>query len=268
MSGLNVKRIDVEGDEFNFVPFGDLHLGNVNCDYERIDKVVGIIKKRQYFWLGMGDYGDAIIPNDPRFTLEVLDRKYQTPQDQYKRFEEIANEISGKCLGLLEGNHERVHAKHHSHNYLKDVCEDLKVDYLSMDAVVRINFKDYSRSVYDVYAHHGWTGARTKGGRINRIHDLDKIFPFFDLYLMGHVHDLGPADSVANLFVDDELEIREKISRFVNTGSYLKTYVKGIVSYAEEKTYPPALLGSPLIKIKPRFGKATMSWNVEVGTLW
>jgi hypothetical protein len=45
------------------------------------------------------------------------------------------------------------------------------------------------------------------------------------------------------------MNIVQKKENFVFTGSFLKGYVDGNVSYVERKTYAPTALGSPKIKI-------------------
>jgi hypothetical protein len=116
---------------------------------------------------------------------------------------------------------------------------------------------------FDVYMHHGWTAARTKGAKINHIYDLANIFPYANLYLMGHVHQLGIADKKASLYVDSKLEIRDHLQWFVFAGSFLRGYVKDQTSYIEEKTYPPTLLGSPILTVAPRKGKETVSFDID-----
>jgi hypothetical protein len=213
-------------------------------------------------WIGGGDYGDAIIPNDPRFDYNSIDMQYKTPQDQYGFLQDLFHPIADKCLGLLDGNHDVIHWKKHCHNYVMEMAKDLGTPYLTIDAYIRFYFEKYNVN-FDVYAHHGWTGSRTKGGVIARIYDLNTIFPYADLYLMGHVHQLGIADKRASLFIDGKLEIRDKLQWFVFAGSFLRGYVKDQVSYVEEKTYRPSVLGSPILSVTPKRGKETVSFDID-----
>ena len=259
---MRVVRYIVKKPELKIVPLGDIHLGHVSCDKRILANVLQYIKDHDVYWVGGGDYGDAIIPTDKRFDYRSIDSKFKTPQEQYSKIEQLFAPIADKCVGLLDGNHDIIHWKRHTHNYVKEMAERLGVPYLTIDAYLRFKFSKYNAS-FDVYTHHGWSGARTKGGRIARIYDLEAIFPWASMYLMFHMHDLGLADKKASLYVDDDMEIRDKIKWFVFGGNFLRGYQKDTISYVEEKTYRPSLLGSPLITIKPRKGKKTISFDVK-----
>lgn len=258
---MRISEYEIEGNSLTIVNLSDLHLGHSNCDKYMIQNVIEYIRKNKYWWLGGGDYGDAIIPNDPRFDYQSIDATCQTPQEQYGLLESMFEPIANKCLGLLDGNHDIIHWKKHCHNYVEDLANRLGVIYLTIDAYLRFYFTK-SNTNFDIYAHHGWTGSRTKAGVINRIYDLANIFPWADLYIMNHVHHLGPADKRASLFVDDEGEIRDKLQWFYFGGSFLRGYMKDHVSYVEEKTYRPSILGSPVLTVIPKEGKHTVSFEI------
>jgi len=245
---------------WQLVPLGDIHLGHPNCDLDSVQKTIDYIKKtKNCIWLGMGDYADAIQPKDWRFDFHAIDFDFPTPDLQYREITRLFKPIKHKCIGLLDGNHDLIHWKKHAHNYVDGLAYDLKVPYLSINAYIRLIFrrkkgnlegKKTSGSVFNIYAHHGWTGARTPGGKVNRIEDLSDIFPGLNLYLMGHVHERGSAFPRVQLFVNRNLTIKHHEMNFVFTGGFLRGYVDGKASYIEEKTYKPAALGAPLIEIK------------------
>ena len=259
---MRIQKLIVKKPKLTFVAFGDLHFGHKNCDKDMIRNVVEYIRKNDVYFLGGGDYGDSIIPSDRRFDYRSLDEEYKTPQLQYNWVESLLKPIADKCLGLLDGNHDIIHWKKHAHNYVEELADRLGVPYLTIGAYLRFYFEKFKAN-FDVYTHHGWTGARTKGGKIARIYDLEGVFPFADLYLMFHMHDIGIVDKKAKLVVDENEEIRDRLSWFVCGGSFLRGYVKDQVSYVEEKTYRPSLLGSPVLTILPVRGKAGVSFNVK-----
>jgi hypothetical protein len=233
------------------VPIGDLHLGNSNCDLDHFKRVIEFVKnEKRCLWIGMGDYADAITSKDKRYDPNSMDTDYATPDVQYRAVEELFRPIAGKCVGLLDGNHDYQHWLEHGHNYVDTMAYNLGVPYLTMDAYIRLVFKRlHSQCAIEIYAHHGWSTARSDGAKVNRIEDLALVFPNLDLYLMGHVHLLGSSPSKFQLSVDAGLNIVQKRETFVFTGSFLKGYVDGTVSYVERKTYAPTALGSPKIKI-------------------
>lgn len=259
---MRIQKYIIKKDKLIFVPFGDQHFGHVNCDKQMIKNVIKFIKTNDCVWLGGGDYADAIIPTDRRFDYRSIDEQYKTPQLQYNKIGELLKPIANKCLGLLDGNHDIIHWKRQAHNYVMELANRLNVPYLTIDAFLRFYFEKYKTN-FDVYTHHGWTGARTKGGKIARIYDLEQIYPMLDMYLMFHIHDLGIVDKKANLYINGDLIIRDKTSLFVMGGSFLRGYVKDKVSYVEEKTYRPSILGSPVITIIPRKGKGTVNFDIE-----
>jgi len=254
------------------VPVGDIHLGHRNVDFDILEKVLKYIAKTENcFFLGMGDYADSITTKDRRFDFQSLDLNYPTPDKQYRKIRELFEPIKDKCLGLLHGNHDYIHWKEHNHNYVDDLAYDLGVPYLTVDAYIRIVFKRKSgghakQRAFDLYAHHGWTGARTIGGRINRITDLANIFPGLPLYLMGHCHLLGPIPPRIQLKVNQGLQVVEMKQNFVFTGSFLRGYVPKAMSYVESKTYVPTALGSPVISIRPLEGKYPFEVKVSLIT--
>lgn len=259
---MRYQKYEVNSNGITFVNFADLHLGHQSCDKSMIVHVIDFIKKHKCYWLGGGDYGNAIIPQDWRFDWRTVDDEFKTPQSQYRAVEKMFKPITSKCLGLLDGNHDIVHWKKHSHNYVEELAERLNVPYLTISAYLRIHFNKFDTDL-NIYAHHGWTGARTSGGRINRIFDLYNIYPMLDLYIMNHIHALGQVEKKTSLFIDDEGNIRDKISYFLFGGSFLRGYVKDQISYVEEKTYIPTTLGSPVLKIRPKQGKHGVNFDIE-----
>lgn len=259
---MKILRVPIKGKKLELIGLGDIHLGHRNVDWNALENVIEYIRTHNCRWIGGGDYGDAIIAKDKRFDFRSLDIRYATPQKQYKKIYQLFYPIRKKCIGLIEGNHDIIHWKKHSHSYVEELAEDLEVSYLQMSSYIRLHFEDLDAD-FNIYVHHGWTGARTKGGKISRIYDLGHIFPMIDLYMMFHIHDLGLADKMANLFVDETLEIRDRIASYVFGGSFLKGYVKDQTSYVEERTYRPSILGSPVITIIPKKGKATTSFDIR-----
>ena len=243
-------------NEWQLVPIGDIHLGHKNVDLDLLKKIIKYVEETdRCYWIGMGDYCDAITAKDRRYDLNSIDPRFPTPDKQYRAIREMFEPIKDKCIGLLDGNHDYLHWREHNHNYVDDLAYDLGVAYLTMDAYVRLVFvrksgKKPKQNRLDIYAHHGWTGARTLGGRINRITDLANIFPNLPLYLMGHVHLLGAVPPRIQLSVDNRLNVVEQRQYFVFTGSFLKGYMPDAMSYVEMKTYVPTTLGSPIITIR------------------
>ena len=109
-------------EKFSIIPIGDIHLGNRGCDIERLKKLVMWIKnKDNCYWIGMGDYIEAIVYTDKRFDPESIDDTYLTPRladavhQQKRDIINLLNPIADKCLGLHRGNHEeKMRLEHHT----------------------------------------------------------------------------------------------------------------------------------------------------------
>jgi len=104
---------------FNIIPLGDIHLGHAGCDFRYLkDMLKWIEEKSNTFWIGMGDYIDAINYSDPRFDPKTVMAKYLVQGDidkiiqmQIEDIVDLFEPIKGKCLGLLRGNHEECYSE-------------------------------------------------------------------------------------------------------------------------------------------------------------
>jgi hypothetical protein len=105
-------------------------------------------------------------------------------------------------------------------------------------------------NVFRVFVHHGAGYAVTPGGKVNKLIAARNAFTA-DIYFLGHVHDqmarreptLG-----ANL---DCTKIEQKQRLGLISGSYLRTYKQGSISYGEQKMYRPTTLGAAVALNKP-----------------
>ena len=255
------------------INLADIHLGHRNCDKNILSHTLTYIENHKCLWIGGGDYGDAIIPNDPRFDINSIDKNFLAPKQQYDKITELFKPIRKKCLVLLEGNHDYYLWKRNQnslislygeeegkHGFVYNMAKDLGVLYGTIDSYIRLHFEKFDVD-FDIYAHHGWTGARTAGARVARIYDLYNVFPMLDLYIMNHIHALSMAEPKTSLFINNG-EIRDKISRFMYGGSYLRGYQLGTMSYVEEKTYTPTTLGSPKLTITAKEGKNGLNFDI------
>lgn len=258
---VQFQQAIIKGKDLTFVNLADIHFGNLNCDVKMVENVIKFIKEHDCVWIGGGDYSDAIIPNDKRFDYNTINPEFNTPQLQYREVQKWLEPISKKCLGLLDGNHDIIHWKKNAHNYVWEMCQNLKVPYLTIDAYLRIQFTKINAK-FDMYEHHGWTGARTAGARVMRLSDLYNIFPMLNLYVMNHVHALGLVEKKTSLFIGEDGNIHDKISHFLFGGSFLRGYQLNQTSYVEEQTYVPTTLGSPVLHMTPKHGKHGVNFNI------
>lgn len=254
-------------DEFHLHPFGDIHGGTIFCVEDKAkDKVKEINNDPYSYWWGMGDYSELIIPNDPRWDVEAIAswvERTNIAESQRKWVVKLFTPIKDKCWGLIEGNHESNIRLRNYQDIQLDICRDLGVKNLGASAFLRVCFErknSNERHCFDIHVAHGSGSPQTEGGKIMRL--VRGMMGFHaDIYAMGHIHDIK-TDSIAELYMDSNLNIKERRRVAVITGSWFKAYKEGAyASYAERKLYNPTTLGCPMITIRPDSGEifATVS---------
>lgn len=263
-------------DSIKLYAMGDFHLGAKGHDSWRFKRDIKRIEEDpSAYWIGLGDYIDAIEKRDEkRFApsdinpdlyphLDIL------PQIERDMLIEQIRPIANKCLGLIRGNHEGQYQKRHSFDVIRDVCQILSIPDLSDMAFVRLKLirkteaaKQPNRTVL-ILATHGSGGGVTKGAKVNKI---DRIMSHHDadLYLMGHVHD-GNATRTCKLqcTVKGDGHMVERPGGGMIGKTYLRTYQEGATSYGQLNHYPAAPLGCVYATIWPFLTMQTEHGQVE-----
>jgi len=236
---------------FRHAVLGDIHAGNKGTHKELVHRTVKWIKAYADTWSGGGDYIEAITHDDERrFDWDNLDRSLATPKEQVNWVAEALDPIADKCLGLLRGNHEYEVERRRGYDATDRLAEKLDTEAWGYSAFLRFRFNRGShRTKFDVFAHHGKTTARTKGGKINKLRSMDRIFEA-DVYVMSHVHDME-ADIRPFLTIDQKLNIVEKRLLYVLTGGFLRGYVEDVSTYVERGMYAPTTLGAMFLEFAP-----------------
>jgi hypothetical protein len=160
---------------------GDVHIGALNCAEKQFKKVVKeIADDPNAYWLGGGDYIDAIILQDqkrfdpstlPNWILaahvdDIAARVEQggEPEEvardimrmvsknsrkkladmvaaERDRFLDLTKPIHDRCIGLLEGNHEYSIMKYHNRNLMEDFATGIGTTSLSDCTFMRLRFE-------------------------------------------------------------------------------------------------------------------------------
>jgi len=243
-------------DTFRLYGLGDIHAGSVHTAESKIrDKVAEIKQDPLARVVGIGDYADCILKDDPRFDVDGLAswvEKGNIAESQRRWLVELFTPIKDKIICLLTGNHEESIHLHTQTDFTRNLCRDLGVRYASYACFIKWHFeRKNSNEVHDyiIHAWHGAGAAQTEGARLNRLKRLIDTVEA-DIFLMGHLHDVM-------VFRPEKLTIRNgKIKNMhkvaAMTGSWLKAYSEGLpTSYPERAGYKPSYLGCPCITIKP-----------------
>jgi len=264
-----------EKDEITIWAVGDLHIGSRACAEDKLKRDLKRIAEDPFsFWIGLGDYADFLGYTDKRFDPDSV-AEWMTVRDlgklgavSYERVRELFKPIASKCLGLLQGNHERKHdLMLEQQDRMAWLCTELGVPNLGYSALLDLILHRVVRQKFPklvakapgetgtswrirFFCHHGAGYAQTPGGKMNRLSRFMDAFEA-DVYLCGHVHDqIGRRQPI--ITADRECgTIRSRDRVGIVTGSYLKTYAEGATTYGEQRGYQPVNLGMASVTLCP-----------------
>ena len=259
-------------DSFIFYAIGDVHLGMLNCAESQLKRLVGRISKNpKAYWIGGGDYCECIKPSDlRRYEAEGLPDWILGPDAksarenlrdivavQKRRFKQIISPIAGKCLGLIEGNHETTLRKYHNLDHHGFMCNDLGTEDLTSEALFRLRFsKDRGKvtRIVKLFICHGHGGGRTAGAEPNHLFRLAAQWRA-DIILRGHSHTFCINPPLVELSVPERGKMPDECMQYYkragNWGCWVKSYAVGPSTYVTRATYPPRPLSTLEVEIAP-----------------
>lgn len=230
-------------------PMGDLHLGDVHCDYKRVmERIDYVLNTDNCYCLLTGDLMDAAIASSVGDTYSASLQPMEQLKQCVKIFKPLADK--GKILAVCGGNHEHRIWKQDGIDITALMCTQLGIAdrYSETTALLFIRFGDrgghhnHRKQRYTLYMSHGsGGGGKREGGKINRLADLASIVDS-DIYVMGHTH--MPAIIRENFFrVNESTSTVTEIDRlFVNNSAALT-----FGGYGDTQGFKPASRTSPVI---------------------
>jgi hypothetical protein len=261
---MKVIRHDWDGlnrtSEFRLYPLGDSHIGNKAADEKSLRAFVGrVADDAAGYWIGMGDYIDAIQRRDKRFSEESLPRWLHGQADlnrlQRDRFLSIIEPIAGKCLGLIEGNHERYVKDHFERDIYLEIVNGVKElggfseqhDLaFGVSGWLILTFRRVGRggaATIRISLHHGFVGGKLAGAKALNM----------QRWLWNHDCDLAIFNHSHNLMAQVEAVERVRGSRVYlehRRGMYGGSFL-GLARYAEAKGYFPVPVFQPHAVLRP-----------------
>jgi len=234
------------------LPLGDLHLGSLNTDVDKIQGYINWARQEEAYIFLMGDLFDVatvISPTSPFSQAMTLNEAMDLGVELFRP-------VKDRIIGAIIGNHEIRLMKFAGLDILKNFCVILGIEYCGYSAVIRFRIGQKDKSTrasspkveYLFYAHHTTGGGTTIGGKLNRVEKLRQIFEGADCYLGGHNHFEGNGKTVIAYLSksgNGKGSIAYKRVFFVDTGSFLN-YDN---SYAEEKMLMPCTVGCPRLRL-------------------
>jgi len=238
-TSVHEYTIRTRADKVAILPFGDVHYGHVDCDYEKVNKYIEWAKanKDVYLFL-MGDLLETDIPIHltTRGVMWNLDGDKYKPSDQFKDMVKLLRPLKKRIIGAVMGNHEKRIYNLTSISLTEELCNKLGIPFLHPNPVyVRINVGKQS---YMFLVAHGSGSSQRADYQIRK---AINYYPSSDVVLIGHIHYIS-GHPYYRLFVDDDGREVMKTIYGVRTGGFL-----GYPEYAREKLMEPVDTGSPLV---------------------
>lgn len=278
---INDYRIMVDSlsDWQHIEGMGDLHIGNIGADKNKIIERIKYIKNdSKRHTIIMGDLADCITVSDKRWDLKTYDPYLEEPDKQYEWVIDALEPIKHKIVGIHTGNHDetlrkkialQLRASSMSEDYIAEqsdwvqkVCKRLNVGYLGSSAFTRLTFEEpgkKNRKVqFKIYSTHGSAGAGRTGNALNKLEDMVKSYNA-DIYLMGHTHKFVTDKQVYLDVAQRGNKLRKRTRLLGNTGGFLDGHLLNKFSYVEAMNLPPARTGTITVSIKPE----TYSLNIH-----
>jgi len=246
-----------ETDEIKISGLGDIHIGNAGVDYKALDRSIKFILDNDCYVVGMGDYIEAILPNDPRFCMSAVDKRlsyYNIIDNEIDYVIDLLKPIpKEKWIIGLTGNHEEVvRRKYYREVTESQICKRLNIPYGSYSCYVRLTFRRGRHSeTLKLYANHGYGNARfppTKLWKLIHAREGRDV----DLLMMGHVHELavytGKMSSISSRGRPKGIE--RPVGAML-TGHFLRGEVEGVDQYTEKFAANPSKTGIGTFTIRP-----------------
>lgn len=231
--------LDVEDSFGEIMFFGDWHLGAEGHATNPFNAYLDlIIKNPRMKVILTGDYFEYASK-----THHIADDVMHI-DDQIDLFIKVLKTIKSQVVAILPGNHDhRLTVYTGRRRYLQGFAEQAGIDpeevYVGLPQRGVNVFVDAGPYRYSVYCVHGSTSAwAAKNAQLRRIAAARR----HTLLAMGHVHQvLWEPQPYFEPTSDGKVEFR--LQYWLATGGFLKD-----ASYAESRSYPPSLVGAPVVR--------------------
>lgn len=247
------KKFDWDfNKKMNIYFWGDVHRDARACD---VDRYKWFLKKAKEdpdaYYFGLGDYHDFASAKEQKVLTQsglhdqTIDLFDAIVEKRNRAFAMEAGQMRGKLLGLIGGNHSWTLKNGKLAD--EDLAERLGTEYLGWLCVYAMTFhlaQGSSRTVY-IVGCHGKAGGKLAGTSISQVDDLKKVFPFADIFVMGHDHQRGawPTTTLSPVHGNYSFRMKEHRQYLVRSGSFLKSYEPGESQYTTSRLLRPADLG-------------------------
>ena len=256
-SRIKLKSIN---DSIDLWLWGDVHRDATGCDsgrWKHFLKKAARGDPDKTYYMGMGDYHDFASESEQRQlnngTLHetTMERLNKLANDQNGDFAKEIEQMRGKLLGLVTGNHSWKFPNGITSD--QDLANRMGCKSLGWLCYYVLTFDLPGGKAADVHivACHGKAGGKRAGSSINQVEDMKTLFPLADIYVMGHDHARGawPIDVLHATSSLGNINIKQKRQFLCRSGSFLRGYVPGTSSYVTGRLLRPADIGALKLNI-------------------
>lgn len=240
-----------------------------SADVERLRRVIEWGIEHDAYFLGLGDYSDALSPSNrdawdnARLYDSARDAMEQSALRTQDELEEATAGTQGRWLGLLSGHHYFVYDDRSTTD--TRLAAFLDAPHLGDMAIVHLLFPQNGHKkapLGRIWCAHG-NGSGKAGAALSRVENTGmRITDQADAYVMGHQHkvEAGKVQRIGTIGGDRGGQPRMTSRDIVLacTGSFLRGYTEGsrrgnvaAGSYVEKAMLSPSALGAAVISFKP-----------------
>ena len=256
MKGIK-RYIDCHDAPIEVVALADLHIGDPNCNYDVIRKLIESIRtKENRYCVLVGDLMNTAIANGKSDSYAETMR----PSEQLTKCYELLNPIRDKILSICPGNHEERITKSVGADMTQLLDRELGLEHLYSDttSLVFLTFGNdiyHCRPlIYSLYIHHGHGGGGRKvGSKMNPLQDLASIIDA-DVFIVGHTHLPASFKQQSYRVIPSAGSAVLHEQLFVNTASSLN-----YGGYGKRGAYQPASNSYPVITLDDKKHQMTVT---------
>lgn len=263
-------------DNFNLFFFGDLHIGSLLFHEDGFREALALTGKTYRgascnHIIGMGDYIEAIDHSDKRFDTRTVDLGKIRPELQAEHFEELIRPYRKRFDCLLFGNHESALMRYFDYTNL--ICRNLGIQYGTYTSVISYRNRR-GEPLFKVFASHGRGSIRSAADDPERVEanlnlslkrKLKNKAADCAVMAIGHTHQTLICRPKKTLYMTYEAgQIQQNYKEgdqtaryihpdhrhYLNTGTFRRTYMRGVSDYAEMAMYDPVVLGFPVVMVR------------------
>lgn len=234
--GKRTRHLDSYGE---MMFFGDWHMGNEEFAHNPFNAYLKYLSDNPHIRIVlMGDYFEFSQKTN-FISDDVLDI-----DTQINMFVKTLKLLKSQIVAILSGNHDHritkyTGRKEYLHGFAREAGIDPDEIYVGKPQRGVNVFAKAGDNIYSVYCIHGSTGAwRNKNTQLKRM----AVSRRHTLLAMGHVHQVLWEPQLY-LEPSEDGDVEARLQYWLATGGFLKD-----ASYAEAKSYPPSLVGAPVVR--------------------